>query len=67
MSTANSQRVATDGDGWVLVLNPRCAMAPAEAMAHAAWLATAADPEGTAFGAVLEEVRRVRSEGIGGD
>jgi hypothetical protein len=56
VNIANSQLVGTDGDT-ISVMVPRQVMTKQEAMVHAAWLCTIADPMGDAFDVILQRVR----------
>lgn len=57
IDVTNDQYVGADGHGRIVVAMPRALMTRAEALRHAAWLVTVADPGGTEFGRVLGAVR----------
>lgn len=56
MDTANWQGVGTQGDT-VVVAPPKRRMTRQEALAHAAWLVSVADPLGDDFAGVLAKVQ----------
>lgn len=55
--TANDQLAGISGAGIVTVMMPKVRMTREEALRHAAWLASVADPSGEEFARVLAAVR----------